>query len=110
MEREDLEFNPDEITLGDVALAIKILKEFLRRYREAHIILAEASRVYKSMRSPRGSLEDFVGSLLAQSLNTAGSSGSVEVDTGEFTPEEIERIKTLKRKLKGESSEKTSMG
>jgi len=94
-----------EITMEDVEIAIKVLNEFMRRSREATITFRrfEAEFRSKSGRMPF-SMEDFMSEAfnIAKQKQQAGKQAQTEAEPEPLTEEELERMRQIKDKMKGE--------
>jgi hypothetical protein len=90
-----------EITLSDVETAIKILTEFLKKQREAEIVLRRLGIGQKQVGMSGLSFEQFVNMAYQQVMEKKrlAEEGEGEVET-ELTDEELSRIREIAEKLK----------
>jgi hypothetical protein len=82
-----------EITLSDVEIAIKVLTEFLKKQREAEIVLRRLGIGQKQVGMSGLSFEQFVNMAYQQVMEKKrlAEEGEGEVET-ELTDEELSRI------------------
>lgn len=91
-----------EITLDDVEAAIKVINEFIRRSREATITIKRLESVYRTnVRFPT-SMNDFINMVFQAQRQQAS-----EPEADQITEEDLNRIRSIKEKLK--SMEKTEV-
>jgi hypothetical protein len=90
-----------EITLSDVEIAIKVLTEFLKKQREAEIVLRRLGIGQKQVGMSGLSFEQFVNMAYQQVMEKKrlAEEGEGEVET-ELTDEELSRIREIAEKLK----------
>jgi hypothetical protein len=90
-----------EITLGDVEVAIKVLTEFLKKQREAEIVLRRLGIGQRQVGMSGLSFEQFVNMAYQQVMEKKklAEEGEAEVET-ELTDEELSRIREIAEKLK----------
>jgi hypothetical protein len=90
-----------EITLGDVEVAIKVLTEFLKKQREAEVVLRRMGISQKQVGMSGLSFEQFVNMAYQQVMEKKklAEEGEAEVET-ELTDEELSRIREIAEKLK----------
>jgi hypothetical protein len=88
------------ITLEDVETAIKVLQAFLRKQREAELILRKF-QAYERRIGARGfTLDDFVSMAFEQAKARREALSQPEVEiTEELSEEDLKRIKEIKEKL-----------
>jgi hypothetical protein len=90
-----------EITLSDVEIAIKVLTEFLKKQREAEIVLRRLGIGQRQVGMSGLSFEQFVNMAYQQVMEkkrlAEESEGEVEA---ELTDEELSRIREIAEKLK----------
>lgn len=90
-----------DITMEDVEIAIKVLNEFIKRSREAQYTLRRLEVTQVRGGSMPKSFEDFVN----MAFQTAKAKQEAKVEPSEpepITDEELERMRSIKDKLKGE--------
>jgi hypothetical protein len=98
-----------DITLEDVKIAIKILEEFERRYREANRILrrlgVHPERGYGSF-TPEGIMRMmFESGLVGRGTPQPSTQPSTEVTEEEpISEEELNRLRSLKEKIRERES------
>jgi hypothetical protein len=90
-----------EITLSDVEVAIKVLTEFLKKQREAEIVLRRLGIGQRQVGMSGLSFEQFVNMAYQQVMEKKklAEEGEAEVET-ELTDEELSRIREIAEKLK----------
>jgi hypothetical protein len=90
-----------EITLSDVEIAIKVLTEFLKKQREAEIVLRRLGIGQRQVGMSGLSFEQFVNMAYQQVMEKKrlAEEGEGEVET-ELTDEELSRIREIAEKLK----------
>jgi hypothetical protein len=90
-----------EITLSDVEIAIKVLTEFLKKQREAEIVLRRLGIGQRQVGMSGLSFEQFVNMAYQQVMEkkrlAEESEGEVEA---ELTDEELSRIREIAEKLR----------
>jgi hypothetical protein len=93
-----------EITLSDVEIAIKVLTEFLKKQREAEIVLRRLGIGQRQVGLSGLSFEQFVNLAYQQVMEKKrlAEEGEGEVET-ELTDEELSRIREIAEKLKVKS-------
>jgi hypothetical protein len=93
-----------EITLADVEIAIKVLTEFLKKQREAEIVLRRLGIGQKQVGMSGLSFEQFVNMAYQQVMEKKKlvEEGEAEVET-KLTDEELSRIREIAEKLKVKS-------
>jgi hypothetical protein len=93
-----------EITLSDVETAIKVLTEFLKKQREAEIVLRRLGIGQRQVGLSGLSFEQFVNLAYQQVMEKKrlAEEGEAEVET-ELTDEELSRIREIAEKLKVKS-------
>jgi hypothetical protein len=90
-----------EITLSDVEIAIKVLTEFLKKQREAEIVLRRLGIGQRQVGMSGLSFEQFVNMAYQQVMEKKklAEEGETEVET-KLTDEELSRIREIAEKLK----------
>jgi hypothetical protein len=90
-----------EITLSDVEIAIKVLTEFLKKQREAEIVLRRLGIGQRQVGMSGLSFEQFVNMAYQQVMEKRklAEEGEAEVET-KLTDEELSRIREIAEKLK----------
>ncbi|MEM4866018.1 MAG: hypothetical protein QXY09_05975 [Acidilobaceae archaeon] len=91
-----------EITLEDVRIAIKVLEEFEKRYRESLRVLKKLGITSQSYTSLGLTPESIIRFLLEQT-KLAKAEEKVEAkeeEKEELTPEELEKLRKIKEKIK----------
>jgi hypothetical protein len=90
-----------EITLSDVEIAIKVLTEFLKKQREAEIVLRRLSIGQRQVGMSGLSFEQFVNMAYQQVMEKKKlvEEGEADVET-KLTDEELSRIREIAEKLK----------
>ena len=90
-----------EITLSDVEIAIKVLTEFLKKQREAEIVLRRLGIGQRQVGMSGLSFEQFVNMAYQQVMEKKklAEESEAEVET-ELTDEELSRIREIAEKLK----------
>jgi len=90
-----------EITLSDVEIAIKVLTEFLKKQREAEVVLRRLGIGQRQVGMSGLSFEQFVNMAYQQVMEKKrlAEEGEGEVET-ELTDEELSRIREIAEKLK----------
>jgi len=90
-----------EITLSDVEIAIKVLTEFLKKQREAEIVLRRLGIGQRQVGMSGLSFEQFVNMAYQQVMEKKrlAEEGEGEVES-ELTDEELSRIREIAEKLK----------
>jgi hypothetical protein len=90
-----------EITLSDVEIAIKVLTEFLKKQREAEIVLRRLGIGQRQVGMSGLSFEQFVNMAYQQVMEKKrlAEEGEGEVEA-ELTDEELSRIREIAEKLK----------
>jgi len=90
-----------EITLSDVEVAIKVLTEFLKKQREAEIVLRRLGIGQRQVGMSGLSFEQFVNMAYQQVMEKKKlvEEGEAEVET-KLTDEELSRIREIAEKLK----------
>jgi len=93
-----------EITLSDVEIAIKVLTEFLKKQREAEIVLRRLGIGQRQVGMSGLSFEQFVNMAYQQVMEKKklAEESEAEVET-ELTDEELSRIREIAEKLKVKS-------
>jgi hypothetical protein len=93
-----------EITLSDVEVAIKVLTEFLKKQREAEIVLRRLGIGQRQVGMSGLSFEQIVNMAYQQVMEKKklAEEGEAEVET-ELTDEELSRIREIAEKLKVKS-------
>ena len=90
------------ITIEDVKLAIKIIREFLKTQREAERVLLQLSR-YTSrgggFRYPMR-MEDIMGMLIRQQLGQTQIEEPIDTEE-ELTEEDLAKLKEIAKKVRG---------
>jgi len=89
-----------EITIEDVKLAVKVIREFLKLSREAERTLMLLGRRYSrtgGFRPP--SFEDVFQMVMAEQMRRRGEIPLEEIEE-ELTPEELERFRKIAQKVK----------
>jgi len=89
------------ITIDDVKLAIKIIREFLKTQREAERILIQLSRYTSRGRglSYPFRMEDIMGMLIRQQLSQTETIETSEIEE-ELTEEDIQKLREIAKKVK----------
>jgi len=90
------------ITIEDVKLAIKIIREFLKTQREAERVLIQLSRYTSrggSLRYPFR-MEDIMGMLLRQQLGQTQIEETIDTEE-ELTEEDLAKLKEIAKKVRG---------
>jgi len=90
------------ITIEDVKLAIKVIREFLKTQREAERILIQLSRYTSRGRglSYPFRMEDIMGMLIRQQLAQTETIETTEIEE-ELTEEDLQRLKEIAKKVRG---------
>jgi len=90
------------ITIEDVKLAIKIIREFLKTQREAERVLIQLSRYTSRGRgiSYPFRMEDIMGMLIRQQLSQTQIEETTEIEE-ELTEEDIKRLREIAKKVRG---------
>jgi hypothetical protein len=90
-----------EITLSDVEIAIKVLIEFLKKQREAEIVLRRLGIGQRQVGMSGLSFEQFVNMAYQQVMEKKklAEEPEAEVET-DLTDEELSRIREIAEKLK----------
>ena len=84
---------PDEITLDDVELAIRILEMFMEKYKRAERVLSRLESY-----QPRGrSLEERIAEMVLQKQQLESQFNTINT-VEELTEEEKQRIEELKKR------------
>jgi len=97
MGSENQNVKSDEITLDDVATAIRILEIFMDRYKRAERVLSR----FNTMQQRSKSLEEKIAEMMVASKQMTAGMPNVENEVPQqqdLTEEERQRIEELKKK------------
>jgi len=88
------------LTFEDVKLAIRILEHFVSIVRQVDDVLVRLRSVVGDITGYTGSESDFAKWLLSNLMKGKTQIEGVEVEGGGLTPEELEKLRKLKDKVK----------
>jgi hypothetical protein len=93
-----------EITLGDVEVAIKVLTEFLKKQREAEVVLRRMGISQKQVGMSGLSFEQFVNMAYQQVMEKKRVAEEPQVnEEPQLTEEDLKRMKEIASKLKAKT-------
>jgi hypothetical protein len=93
-----------DITLADVEVAIKILTEFLKKQREAEVVLRRMGISQKQVGMSGLSFEQFVNMAYQQVMEKKARAEEPQPsEASELTDEDLRRMREIAAKLKAKS-------
>jgi len=87
-----------DITLEDIETAVKILQMFIKRYREASIVIRHIESEFRTYRS--GYMPSFNEIMNMIFQQKSAKTDETEPKIEEFTEEDLKRIREIKEKIK----------